>query len=62
MQGKDIVLTYDWKISFPESPMLHSFKYSEKIYIEGITKELKVKIVTGKSCEEQLYIKNKFYK
>lgn len=62
MQGKDIVLLYDWKISFPDSPMLHSFKHSQKIYIEGINKQLRVKIVTGKCSEEQLYIKNKFYK
>jgi hypothetical protein len=62
MQGKDIVLNYDWKISFPDSPMLHSFKYNEKVFIEGISKDFRVRIVTGKCCEEQLYIKTKFYK
>lgn len=28
VQGKDVILIYDWKISFPDSPMLHSFKHN----------------------------------
>lgn len=26
-EGRDIILIYEWKISFPDSPMLHSFKH-----------------------------------
>lgn len=42
--------------------MLHSFKHSQKVYIEGISKDLRIRVVAGKLCEEQLFIRNKFYK
>lgn len=29
MVDKDLVLRYEWKISFPDSPMLHSFKHHQ---------------------------------
>lgn len=27
MVERELVFRFDWKISFPESPMLHSFKH-----------------------------------
>lgn len=31
--------------------MLHSFKHSQKVYVEGISKDLRIRIVAGKLCE-----------
>lgn len=62
MEGKDVVLNYEWKVCFPDSPMLHSFKHSQKVHIEGIYKELRVRIATARLTEEQLFIRNKFYR
>jgi hypothetical protein len=42
--------------------MLHSFKHHEKVRIENIAKVMRIKIVTGVYVEEELYIKNRFYK
>jgi hypothetical protein len=62
MVEKDLILKYEWKISFPESPMLHSFKHHQEIRLENISKDLRIRVITAKYYEEQLYIKNKFYK
>lgn len=61
-EGRDVCLTYEWKISFPQSPMLHSFKHSEKVRIENISKAMRIKITIGHYYDEQLYIRSKFYK
>lgn len=62
MQGKDVVLSYEWKVCFPDTPLLHSFKHNQKVYIEGINKELQIRIITDNYHEEQLFIRSKFYK
>lgn len=53
---------YEWKVCFPDTPMLHSFKHSQRVFIEGGSKELQVRIVTAPLSEEQLFIRNKFYR
>ena len=42
--------------------MLHSFKHYEKVRIENIGKDMRIKFMIGKFYEDQLYIRNKFYK
>ena len=42
--------------------MLHSFKHHQEIRVENAAKELRIRIISAKFFEEQLYIKNKFYK
>lgn len=42
--------------------MLHSFKHHQEVKLENIAKELRIRFVSAKYYEEQLYIKNKFYK
>ena len=42
--------------------MLHSFRHEQEVRIESVQKDMRIRIVLSKYSEEQLYIKNKFYK
>ena len=59
---KDLIFKYKWKVSFPESQMLHSFRHEEEVRVENVTGEMRIRVVAAKYSEEQLYIKSKFYK
>ena len=62
MVDRELIFKYKWKVSFPESQMLHSFRHEQEVRIENIAKDMRIRIVGSKYSEEQLYIKNKFYK
>lgn len=59
---KDLIFRYKWKVSFPESQMLHSFRHEEEVRVENITREMRIRVISAPYSEEQLYIKNRFYK
>jgi hypothetical protein len=45
---KDLIFKYKWKVSFPESQMLHSFRHEQEVRIENISKDLRIRIVPSK--------------
>lgn len=47
MEGKDVVLGYEWKVCFPDTPMLHSFKHNQRVIVEGANNDMHVRIVTA---------------
>lgn len=62
VEGRDVVLAYEWKVC-PESQMLHSFKHYQKVRVENITQnEILIRYVKSKFNDDQLYIRNKFYR
>lgn len=58
---KNLVLTYQWKISFPDMPMLRSFVHAEEVRIELQQDLVNVKITENNRGESHLFVRKTFY-
>lgn len=54
-------INYEWKVSFPEMPMLKSFRHGEEIRIELAKNLVKIVIIEQNRGESHLFVRKAFY-
>jgi len=61
LSANSLELHYQWKVSFPDMPMLRSFAHGQEVKIDLLADNVRINITEANRGESHLYVRKTFY-